>query len=73
MAFLNRGLVLEIVDEREAVVIVGEDGEDPVEATRSAATIKGGKLAESVSARSCRSALAAAMLRVRRLRVSRGA
>ena len=48
MAFLNRGLVLEIVDEREAVVIVGDDGEDPVEATRSARYCYEGGIADFV-------------------------
>ena len=48
MAFLNRGLVLEIVDEREEVVIVGEDGEDPVEAARSARYCYEGGIADFV-------------------------
>ena len=48
MAFLNRGLVLEIVDEREAVVIVGEDGEEPVEAVRSARYCYEGGIADFV-------------------------
>lgn len=48
MAFLNRGLVLEIVDEREAVVIVGEDGEEPVEAARSARYCYEGGIADFV-------------------------
>jgi DNA gyrase subunit B len=48
MAFLNRGLVLEIVDEREAVVIEGEDGEEPVEAVRSARFCYEGGIADFV-------------------------
>ncbi len=48
MAFLNRGLVLELVDEREAVVIVGEDGEEPVEAARSARYCYEGGIADFV-------------------------
>ncbi|NQW71990.1 MAG: DNA topoisomerase (ATP-hydrolyzing) subunit B [Actinobacteria bacterium] len=48
MAFLNRGLVLEIVDEREEVVIVGEDGEEPVEAPRSARYCYEGGIADFV-------------------------
>ncbi len=48
MAFLNRGLVLEIVDEREAVVIVGEDGEEPVEVARSARYCYEGGIADFV-------------------------
>jgi DNA gyrase subunit B len=48
MAFLNKGLVLEIVDEREAVVIEGEDGEEPVEAVRSARYCYEGGIADFV-------------------------
>lgn len=48
MAFLNRSLVLEIVDEREAVIIVGEDGEEPVEAARSARYCYEGGIADFV-------------------------
>jgi DNA gyrase subunit B len=48
MAFLNKGLVLEIVDEREAVVIEGEDGEEPVEAVRSARFCYEGGIADFV-------------------------
>ena len=48
MAFLNRGLVLEIVDERDAVVVVDEDGEEPVEVARSARYCYEGGIADFV-------------------------
>jgi DNA gyrase subunit B len=48
MAFLNRGLVLEIIDERDAVVIVGEDDEEPVEVARSARYCYEGGIADFV-------------------------
>lgn len=47
MAFLNRGLVLEIVDERDAVVVV-DDGEEPVEVARSARYCYEGGIADFV-------------------------
>ena len=47
-AFLNRGLVLEIVDERDAVVVVDEDGEEPVEVARSARYCYEGGIADFV-------------------------
>ena len=48
MAFLNKGLVLEITDEREAAVVVAEDGDEAVEAVRSARYCYEGGIADFV-------------------------
>ncbi|CAB4984408.1 unannotated protein [freshwater metagenome] len=48
MAFLNKGLVLEITDEREAAVVVAEDSDEVVEAVRSARYCYEGGIADFV-------------------------
>ena len=48
MAFLNKGLVLEIADEREAAVVVAEDGDEAVEAVRAARYCYEGGIADFV-------------------------
>ena len=48
MAFLNKGLVLEITDEREAAVVVVEDSDEVVEAVRSARYCYEGGIADFV-------------------------
>jgi len=48
MAFLNKGLVLEITDEREVAVVVAEDGDEAVEAVRSARYCYEGGIADFV-------------------------
>ena len=48
MAFLNKGLVLEITDEREAAVVVAEDGDEAVEAVRAARYCYEGGIADFV-------------------------
>ncbi len=48
MAFLNKGLVLEITDEREAAIVVAEDSDEVVEAVRSARYCYEGGIADFV-------------------------
>ena len=48
MAFLNKGLVLEITDEREAAVVIAEDSDEVVEAVRSARYCYEGGIADFV-------------------------
>ncbi len=48
MAFLNKGLVLEITDEREVAVVAIEDGDEQVEAVRSARYCYEGGIADFV-------------------------
>ena len=48
MAFLNRGLVLELTDEREPVILETEDGEEQVETVRSVRYCYEGGIADFV-------------------------